>query len=273
VAGDAPWRDLEQLWRALLVKKSAGVLKVPRRTHQRKNAAQAEAFKNTLARRLWQLRPGDGARVRVWVMDEHRYGLISHQRRCWGMRRVRAHAPYRTRYQWGYVATALEVEGKHEGLCVFLPCVSLDASACFLEELAASDPQAVHVVIADQAGFHLKADDARVPVNVRLLPLPPYCPELNPVEHVGSLIRTATANRVFESLEAMELAIEDRLRPLWTQPQKVHSLVGSGWMRSQVNASSKFITDPFLTANGITLQGGAILVARFSRRKREFHGG
>ena len=171
-------------------------------------------------------------------MDEHRYGLISHQRRCWAMRRVRPHAPYRTRYQWGYVATALEVEGNDEGLCVFLSCVNLDVSACFLQHLASTDPEALHVVIADQAGFHLKAGDPRLPPNVQVMPLPPYSPELNSVEHVGSFIRAATANRVFDSLSAIEEAIEDRLRPLWTQPERVRSLIGDGWLRSQVNASS-----------------------------------
>ncbi|MEI6534851.1 MAG: hypothetical protein WCN98_05885 [Verrucomicrobiaceae bacterium] len=69
---------------------------------------QSEAFKNSLARRLWQLRLPAGRPVRVWAIDEHRYGLISHERRCWVLRRVRPHAPYRTRYEWGYVASALE---------------------------------------------------------------------------------------------------------------------------------------------------------------------
>jgi hypothetical protein len=211
---------------------------VPRRTHLHKDAAQAEVFKTTLARQLWKECRSAGRPVRVWVMDEHRYGLISHQRRCWAMKRARPHAPYRTRYEWGYVATALEIEGKDEGLCVFLPCVNLAANACFLEQLAASDKDALHVVIADRAGFHLKAGDARLPQNVRVLPLPPYSPELNPAEHVGGIIRTATANRTFASLEAMEATLEEHLLPLWTQPQRVRNLIGQGWMRSQVNASS-----------------------------------
>lgn len=176
--------------------------------------------------------------MRVWAIDEHRYGLISHQRRCWGLRGVRPHAPYRTRYEWGYVHSALEIDGKDEGLCVFLPGVSKDASTTFLQELASSDPQAIHVIIQDQAGFHLRENDERVPHNVRLLPLPPYSPELNPVERVGDLMKDATGNRVFESLEQMEKTIEKEISPLWKDPQRVRSLVGDGWIRSQVNAIS-----------------------------------
>jgi transposase len=40
-------------------------------------------------------------------------------------------------------------------------------------------------MIADQAGFHLQADDTRRPANIRRLPLPPYRPELNSVEKLG----------------------------------------------------------------------------------------
>jgi len=184
-----------------------------------------------LALKLPQERP-----VRIWVMDEHRYGLISHQRRCWGLPRVRPHAPYRTRYEWGYVASALEIEGKDEAVCVFLPSVSKEASACFLQQIAATHTDCLHVVIQDQAGFHLRAEDELLPANVRLLPLPPYSPELNPAERVGDLIKDATGNRAFDSMQTLEAAIEAELKPLWTTPQRVRSLVGDGWIRAQVNA-------------------------------------
>jgi len=217
---------------------------VPRRTHTRKNAAAALAFKTSLARRLWHLRLPAGVRVRVWAIDEHRYGLISHHRRCWGLRRVRPHAPYRTRYEWGYVATALEIAGRDEAHCVFLPGVSKEASRCFLEEILQADPEAHHVIIQDQAGFHLRAGADPLPANVHLLPLPPYSPELNPVERVGTLIRAATANRAFPELGDMEAAIEHELRPLWSDPQRVRSLVGDGWIRSQINVISAAENNP-----------------------------
>lgn len=211
---------------------------MPRRTHARKEAAAGERFQRTLARQLWSLDLPKGKRVRVWALDEHRYGLISHQRRCWGMRRVRPHARYRTKYEWGYVATALEIAGQGEGLCVFFPTVNQDVSARFLEQISRTDPDSLHVVIQDQAGFHLRSEDPERPANVFLLPLPPYSPELNPVERVGALLRSATANRVFADLAEMEAVITTALRPLWTDPARVRSLVGDGWLLAQVNAFS-----------------------------------
>jgi transposase len=46
---------------------------------------------------------------------------------------------------------------------------------------------------------------ARLPQNIELLPLPPYAPELNPVEHVWDELREKYFhNRGFDSLDALE---------------------------------------------------------------------
>jgi|GEM_PF-3239986 len=61
----------------------------------------------------------------------------------------------------------------------------------------------LHVVIADHAGFHLRASDVRIPCNVRLLSLPAYCPELNPVEGFGRLLKAPTVNRLYRNLRRL----------------------------------------------------------------------
>lgn len=54
-----------------------------------------------------------------------------------------------------------------------VPGVSLEWDASYLRDLAASDPAAIHVVIRDQAGFHLRDGDPRLPAQVRVVDLPP----------------------------------------------------------------------------------------------------
>ena len=58
-----------------------------------------------------------------------------------------------------------------------------------LAEFAAGLPEDVHaVLVLDGAGWH----DARalaIPPNITLVPLPPYSPELNPVERVWLYLR------------------------------------------------------------------------------------
>ena len=70
------------------------------------------------------------------------------------------------------------------------------------------------MIIRDRAGFHLRADDPRLPANVRRLPLPPSSPELNPVEKLGDLVKDAICNRRFTALRPLAAASLAELEPL-----------------------------------------------------------
>jgi len=219
------------------LKKAGGVLKVPRKTHAKKDAAAVAEFRQHLGEGLAEL--GAGAeRVRVWVADEHRFGLLPVIRRCWSLRGVRVHAPYATRYDWGYVYEALEVDGANAVEALFVPAVDKEVSALFLAQIAASDPTARHIVIWDQAGFHPRAHEPSVPGNVRLLSLPAYSPELNPVERLGDIVKDAICNRLFTKLADLEAEVLAALNPFRTDPTCVAKLIGDGWLLEQANASA-----------------------------------
>jgi putative transposase len=83
--------------------KLGGVLKVPRKTHAGKDAAQTAEFQQTLCTRLKNLSVAGERRVRIGAADEHRYGLIPVVRRCWSLRGLRPVAPYQTKYEWRVV--------------------------------------------------------------------------------------------------------------------------------------------------------------------------
>lgn len=222
-----------------LLGKAGGVLKVPRKTHAKKDADQAEAFKAGLAGRLAAASAGaEGRPVRLWVLDEHRYGLLPVIRRCWALRGVRVHVPYATRYLWGYLHEALEVDGENKVELFFSPAIDLDIHALFLRQIGESDPAAWHVIIQDQAGFHLRPGDPRLPANVRLLPLPPYSPELNPAEKLGDLVKDAICNRLFTQLRPLEDAILAELEPLRQSGARVAALIGDGWLLEQANSGA-----------------------------------
>jgi len=220
-----------------LLRRLGGKLKVPRKSHAKKDPLKAAQFKAELPARLTAVvGPAPAQPVRLWGLDEHRYGLLPVIRRVWGRRGVRVHAPYATKYQWGYLHEALEVDGDNRVELLFTPAIDRDIHALFLQQIADSDPKALHVVIQDQAGFHLPIDDARLPKNLRLLPLPPYCPELNPVERFGGLLKAAVANRLYPNLRKLEDHLAAAARP-WSTPAAVSSLIHS-WLSDQVNAGA-----------------------------------
>ena len=219
--------------------KVGGVLRVPRKTHMRKDEAQVAAFKREAAERLLALIEDPHRPVRLWVADEHRYGLLPVIRRCWGLRSVRVHAPYATKYQWGYLYEALEVDGDHRLELLFVPRVGKDVSNVFLQQLADTDPDALHLVVWDQAGFHPRDGEEGVPDNVRLLPLPAYSPELNPVEPLGDIVKDGIANRLFTALSDLEAAILAELEPWRRNAHLVRQLLGRYSIVSSANACGR----------------------------------
>ena len=220
-----------------VLRRLGGKLKVPRKSHAKKDQAKADAFKAELPARLSVVvGAAPTSPVRLWVLDEHRYGLLPVIRRVWGCRGVRVHAPYATRDQWGYLHEALEVDGAHASELLFTPAIDRDIRAIFLQQIADSDPTALHVVIQDQAGFHLPTDDPRLPANLRLLPLPPYCPELNLVERFGGLLKAQVSNRLYPTLRKLEDHLAAAARH-WGQPTRVEALIHD-WLTDKANSGA-----------------------------------
>ena len=222
------------------IKKAGGVLRVPRPRHPGQNEEAVLAFKNELGSRLEALRLPAGSRVKIWVMDEARFGLHTEVRKVWIKKGMRPIVPRQTRYEWDYLYGALEVvNGEAEFL--HLPTVNLDCNKLFLEHLKNSDPEAQHIVIADQAGFHLKAGDERLPQGIHILSLPPYSPELNPCEQLWHVLKDTEgfANGLFKSIKTLRDALAPGLQRYWEDPNLVLSLIGRPWLHLQANSLSK----------------------------------
>jgi len=215
--------------------KVGGALRVPRPCHVKQDPAATAAFRAELEQNLENLHLPKDRAVKIWVADESRFGLHTQSRRCWALRGQRVVIPQQQRYEWEYVYGALEVlEG--DAQFRFMPSVNLDFSRDFLQQIAASDPAAEHVVLWDQAGFHPRAADAGLPERMHLLPLPPYSPELNPSEGLWDQVQDITCNRRHESLDALEETLTAALRPFWETPARVLSLIHH-WLHTQANAT------------------------------------
>ena len=216
--------------------KVGGALRVPRPCHVKQDPAATAAFRAELEENLEELKLPKDRPVKIWVADEARFGLHTQSRRCWALRGQRVVIPQEQRYEWEYVYGAVEVV---EGLAEFqfLPSVSLELSRGFLRQLTDSDVQAEHVVIYDQAGFHPRAGDPQLPARIHLLPLPPYSPELNPVEGLWDQVQDVTCNQHFTGLDQLEEALTSALRPFWETPARALSLVHH-WLHTQANATN-----------------------------------
>lgn len=88
------------------------------------------------------------------------------------------------------------ISGNHAA--VILPAVNTDAMQIHLDEISKKvSPEKHAVLVVDRAGWH-RAKGLKIPQNISLLYLPPYSPELNPVEQIWAYLRQHYfANRAF----------------------------------------------------------------------------
>ena len=214
-------------------------LKVGRRSHVKKDPVATEAFKTGgLEAKLAALALPPRTPVRVWVLDEARFGLHTEHRRRWGLRGVRVIVPHQQKYEWDYTYGAVEVTRAGSVFC-FQSTVHQEASGKFIDQIVAHDPAAIHVLIQDGAGFHLPENDPRLPANVRIITLPAYSPELNPVEKLWDHLKDEICNRVFANVEDLREALTGWLQEFWSDGARALSLIGRGWLLASVNAGAK----------------------------------
>lgn len=161
--------------------------------------------------------------------DEARFGRISDVRRCWAPKPVRPLCQAMLTHEYTYAYGAVDVcSGELDSL--ILSHVNTECMQVFLNEVSARHPQALIVMVIDGAGWH-RSDKLKAPANIFLLKLPPYAPELNPIEHVWDELREKFFhNRVFNSLDALEDHLELALKTLENSANTVNSIVSWLWI-------------------------------------------
>ena len=112
-----------------------------------------------------------------------------------------------------------------------LPTVNIKAMTLHLAEISSQVAPGAHaILILDGAGWHKTGGALVVPDNITLLPLPPYAPELNPVENVWQYLRqNALSHLVWESYEAIVDACCNAWNDLVATPQRIRSIASRQW--------------------------------------------
>jgi transposase len=114
---------------------------------------------------------------------------------------------------------------------LLMPWVDSEVMSIFLSHTAQEFPDDLCVLIFDGAGWH-RANDLRVPKNMVLIPLPPYSPELNPVEHIWDYLRDALGNKILHSLDEVIDFLCATITPLFQQPEVVRSMTCFDWINT-----------------------------------------
>lgn len=130
-------------------------------------------------------------------------------------------------YAYGAVCPA---DGQFVSL--ILPWVDASLMSLFLTHVADSFQGEHCVICMDGAGWH-KASDLIVPSSVTLIFLPPYSPELNPVEHIWEHTRENDfRNTHCNSIDEVMNILEGSLKRLGESRDMVRTMTRFDWLNT-----------------------------------------
>lgn len=168
--------------------------------------------------------------VVIMAEDEGRFGRISDIKSCWAPKSIRPIVPRQIVHEWVYVFAAIcPLLGRLTAL--LLPYANMQMMTLFLQQVAVDFQEYFIVMVVDRATWHM-SKNLQVPDNLRLLPLPPGSPELNPTEHLWEDLReNELANHLFDSLDQVEGALSAGIKRLASQSEGLRSLTNFPYMR------------------------------------------
>jgi len=203
----------------------------PRPFHPKKDPAAQQAFKQNFCARLKEALLGTtaGTPVEVWYQDEARVGQKGSLSYVWAPVGSRPPMVRDNRHETAYILGAV-CPDRGIGAAIIAPAANTECINLHLAEISAQVARgAVAALIWDGAGWH-RSSELEVPQNIVLIPLPPYAPELNPMENVWEYLRAnKLSGCVWDTYDEIVTACSDAWNWLIDDPGRIRSIGTRDW--------------------------------------------
>lgn len=170
-----------------------------------------------------------GKTIEVWFQDEARIGQQGTLTNVWAECGSRPTAVKQTEYEWVHLFAAVNPK-TGQSSAMLAPYMNTQYMNAHLKFISQEVGDAAHaVLVLDGAGWHV-AKALKVPGNITLLTLPPYSPELNPIERVWSYLRSHyLSNRVYRDYDELF----DETATAWNRLDEptLKSITATEWIR------------------------------------------
>jgi transposase len=168
----------------------------------------------------------------VFSQDESRFGLLTVRRRRLTACGVQPVGLIQHVFEWFYVYGAV-APTTGERFFLELPSLNADMFQLFIDAFAQAFPDSLNILLLDNSGAHT-AQGLHWPAHVRYVRLPPYCPELSPIERVWRDVKDDVAWRQFPDLDTQQHEVGDLLRAY--DATTLQSLTGYAYLLEAINA-------------------------------------
>lgn len=161
--------------------------------------------------------------------DEAGFGRINKPKYCWCKKGTRPITPCHHIREYRYAYGAVEpLTG--DSTFLIMPYCNTYCMNIFLEELSNTYPNDVIILVCDGAAWH-KSKVLKNFKNIKIIFIPPYTPEMNPIEQIWKEIRKCGfKNEIFSTLEKVVDRLSDTINNL--SPDVIKSITGREWILS-----------------------------------------
>ncbi len=159
--------------------------------------------------------------------DEAGFGRINKPKTCWCAKGIRPSVPCHHIREYRYAYGAVEpVTG--ESFFLVMPYCNTECMNVFLRELSSRFSEDIILLCCDGAAWH-KSKALKLPENIVLFHIPPYTPEMNPIEQIWKELRKrGFRNEIFATLEKVVDRLCEAIRTL--SNQVISSITGRDWI-------------------------------------------
>ena len=127
-------------------------------------------------------------KLEIWWQDECRIGQQGSLTRQWATKGSRPRVIRQRQFISTYIFGAV-CPDRDTGCALILPEVNTGMMQIHLDQISEQIQEDYHgIILMDRASWHT-TEALIIPPNIHLMPLPPYSPELNPMEQVWQQLR------------------------------------------------------------------------------------
>ena len=166
-------------------------------------------------------------KIRLMFQDEAGFGRINKPKYCWCVKNIRPTTPCHHIREYRYAYGSVE-PSTGESFFLILPYCNTDCMNVFLNELSKAYPNDYILLVADGAAWH-KSSSLKIPENIEFFYLPPYTPEMNPIEQIWKeILKRGFKNEIFQTLDKVVYRLCDTICSL--SNETVKSITNRAWI-------------------------------------------
>jgi len=115
-----------------------------------------------------------------------------------------------------------------------LPYLNTECFQIYLDEFSKAYDDSFNILLLDRGAFHRSAS-LKAPSNVALIFIPPYSPELNPIERLWEDIKAEIADELYSDIEALKKRVTAVLNEY--SKAEIRSIVGYPYLMEAINGA------------------------------------